>query len=66
MHVVRPERARARRRRPVNGERPPGAKSIDQLLEEARSRISRVTPHEAVRGMAAGAVPVDIRPQAQR
>jgi rhodanese-related sulfurtransferase len=50
----------------VNGERPPGAKSIDQLLEEARSRISRVTPHEAVRRMADGAVLVDIRPQSQR
>ncbi len=50
----------------MNGERPPGAKSIDQLLEEARSRISRVTPHEAVRRMADGAVLVDIRPQSQR
>ena len=50
----------------MNGERPPGAKSIDQLLEEARSRISRVTPHEAVRRVADGAVLVDIRPQSQR
>ena len=50
----------------MSGERPPGAEGIDQLLEEARSRISRVTPHEAVRRMADGAVLVDIRPQSQR
>ena len=50
----------------MNGERPPGAKSIDQLLEEARSRISRVTPAGAVQRVAGGAVLVDIRPQSQR
>ncbi|MGY1777182.1 hypothetical protein ACI8AV_15080 [Geodermatophilus sp. SYSU D00804] len=42
--------------------RPPGAKSVGQLLEEARSRITRVTPQEAARRVADGAVLVDIRP----
>ncbi|MGY1780175.1 rhodanese-like domain-containing protein [Geodermatophilus sp. SYSU D01036] len=46
--------------------RPPGAKSVDQLLEEARSRITRATPEEAARRVADGAVLVDIRPQSQR
>ena len=46
--------------------RPPGAKGIDQLLEEARSRITRVTPAQAAERVAAGAVLVDIRPQSQR
>ena len=50
----------------MSGTRPPGAKSVDQLLEEARSRITRVTPAEAARRVAAGAVLVDIRPQSQR
>jgi rhodanese-related sulfurtransferase len=50
----------------VSSARPPGAKGIDQLLEEARSRITRVTPAEAARRVAAGAVLVDIRPQSQR
>jgi len=46
--------------------RPAGARSIDELLAEARSRIARVTPLEAAERMAAGAVLVDIRPAAQR
>ncbi|MGX5656414.1 rhodanese-like domain-containing protein [Geodermatophilus nigrescens] len=50
----------------MSGTRPPGAKSVDQLLEEARSRITRVTPAEAAERVAAGAVLVDIRPQSQR
>jgi rhodanese-related sulfurtransferase len=50
----------------VSGQRPPGAKSIDQLLAEARARITRVTPAEAARRVAGGAVLVDIRPQWQR
>ena len=50
----------------MSGQRPPGAKSIDQLLAEARSRITRVTPAEAERRVAGGAVLVDIRPQWQR
>ena len=46
--------------------RPPGARSIDELLAEARSRLVRVHPDEAAARMAAGAVLVDIRPAAQR
>ena len=48
------------------GPRPPGARSVDQLLEEARSRITRVTPAQAAERVAGGAVLVDIRPQSQR
>jgi rhodanese-related sulfurtransferase len=50
----------------VSGARPPGAKGIDQQLAEARSRITRLSPAEAARRVAAGAVLVDIRPQSQR
>ena len=50
----------------MSGARPPGAKSVDQLLGEARSRITRVTPAEAAQRVADGAVLVDIRPQSQR
>lgn len=46
--------------------RPQGARTIDDLLTEARSRIVRVTPHEAAARVAAGALLVDIRPAAQR
>jgi rhodanese-related sulfurtransferase len=46
--------------------RPSGARSVDDLLAEARSRITRVSPAEAMARMAAGAVLVDIRPAAQR
>jgi rhodanese-related sulfurtransferase len=46
--------------------RPAGARSIDDLLAEARSRILRVSPAEAAHRIAAGAVLVDIRPAAQR
>ena len=47
-------------------ERPAGARSVDDLLAEARSRITRATPAETLARMAAGAVLVDIRPAAQR
>jgi rhodanese-related sulfurtransferase len=47
-------------------ERPSGARSVDDLLADARSRITRVTPLEAAARVAAGAVLVDIRPAAQR
>ena len=50
----------------MSGARPPGAKGIDQQLAEARSRITRLSPAEAARRVAAGAVLVDIRPQSQR
>jgi rhodanese-related sulfurtransferase len=46
--------------------RPRGARSIDELLADARSRIVRVTPETAALRVAAGAVLVDIRPAAQR
>ena len=44
----------------------PRPRTIDDLLAEARSRIVRVTPHEAAARMAGGALLVDIRPAAQR
>jgi rhodanese-related sulfurtransferase len=43
-----------------------GARSIDQLLAEARGRIDRVTPVEAAARVAEGALLVDTRPAAQR
>ena len=46
--------------------RPPGARSIDEILAAARARLSRVTPAEAFAELAAGAVLIDIRPAAQR
>jgi rhodanese-related sulfurtransferase len=46
--------------------RPAGARSIDELLAEARSRLVRVGPLEAAERVAAGALLVDIRPAAQR
>ena len=45
---------------------PPGRRTIDQVLAEARERLDRPTPHEAARAIASGAVLVDIRPAAQR
>jgi rhodanese-related sulfurtransferase len=41
-------------------------RTIDQVLADARARLARVTPHEARAEAAAGALLVDIRPQAQR
>jgi rhodanese-related sulfurtransferase len=46
--------------------RPAGARSIDDLLAEARSRIVRVSLAESAHRIAVGAVLVDIRPAAQR
>jgi rhodanese-related sulfurtransferase len=46
--------------------RPPGARSIDEILAAARARLSRVTPAEAFAELAAGAVLIDISPAAQR
>ena len=46
--------------------RPRGARSIDELLAEARGRIDRVTPEEAAARIAEGALLVDTRPVAQR
>ena len=47
-------------------ERPAGARSIDDLLAEARSRLVRLSPEQAVARVARGALLVDIRPAAQR
>ena len=41
-------------------------RNIDQVLAEARSGLCRVDPHQAAAEMRAGALLVDIRPQAQR
>ena len=41
-------------------------RTIDSVLAEARSRLQRLTPAEAVAARADGAVVVDIRPAAQR
>lgn len=41
-------------------------RSIDQVLADARARLDRLTPDQAERAVAAGAVLVDIRPAAQR
>jgi rhodanese-related sulfurtransferase len=51
----------------VTGARPPGARAIEQVLDEARGRLDRVDPERAAREVAAGeALLVDIRPAAQR
>lgn len=41
-------------------------RSIDEVLSEARSRLARLTPHEAHRAQQTGAVLIDIRPEASR
>jgi rhodanese-related sulfurtransferase len=41
-------------------------RSVDELLDEARASLRRVTPTEAVRAAAGGALLVDIRPSEQR
>jgi rhodanese-related sulfurtransferase len=46
--------------------RPVGARTVDELLAEARSRLVRVSPGEAATRIADGALLVDIRPAAQR
>ncbi len=48
------------------GGRPPGARTIDEILAAARARLHRLTPPEAFAAFSRGAVLVDIRPQAQR
>jgi rhodanese-related sulfurtransferase len=45
---------------------PAGARSIDEILTAARSRLHRVEPVQAQAAHRAGAVLVDIRPAAQR
>jgi len=46
--------------------RPAGARSVDEMLASARSRLSRVTPEQAFAELDAGAVLIDIRPAGQR
>jgi rhodanese-related sulfurtransferase len=46
--------------------RPQGARTIDEILDSARARLTRLMPREAFREMAAGGVLIDIRPAAQR
>jgi rhodanese-related sulfurtransferase len=46
--------------------RPEGARSIEEILAEARARLDRVTPKEAFGEQEAGAFLVDIRPAWQR
>ena len=45
---------------------PAGSRGIDAILDEARSRLARVSARRAAEEFAAGAVLVDIRPVAQR
>ena len=45
--------------------RPAGARSVDELLADARSRLVRLLPAQAARRITHGAVLVDIRPAAQ-
>jgi rhodanese-related sulfurtransferase len=45
---------------------PSGARTIDQVLAVSRARLARLGPGEAQAAVAAGALLVDIRPQAQR
>ena len=45
---------------------PPGSRTIDQMLAEARARLDRLSPAQASRAAREGAVLVDIRPAAQR
>ncbi|MGY1705187.1 rhodanese-like domain-containing protein [Geodermatophilus sp. SYSU D00697] len=46
--------------------RPPGARTIDEVLAEARTRLHRLEPEEAAAHAARGAVLVDTRPAYQR
>ena len=46
--------------------RPPGARGIDELLDAARARLTRLGPKAALAAQREGAVLVDIRPASQR
>jgi rhodanese-related sulfurtransferase len=50
----------------VAGGRGGAARSIDEILGEARARLRRLDPRQAREAMQAGALLVDIRSQAQR
>ncbi len=47
-------------------DRPPGARTIDELLAAVRARIERIEPGEVTARVAAGALLVDTRPVEQR
>jgi rhodanese-related sulfurtransferase len=51
---------------PRSSHETPQRRSIDELLADARSRLARLTPHESHRAQQAGAVLIDIRPEASR
>ncbi len=51
---------------PVTAAPPPGARTIDEILAEARGRLDRVSPQQAMAARRDGALMVDIRPAAQR
>jgi rhodanese-related sulfurtransferase len=42
------------------------ARTVDELLDEARRHIDRLHPVDAAQAVAAGAALIDIRPEAQR
>jgi rhodanese-related sulfurtransferase len=50
----------------VTAGRPPGSLTIDEMLAEARGRLTRLDPHQASAAARDGALLVDIRPAAQR
>jgi rhodanese-related sulfurtransferase len=50
----------------VTTARPPGARSIDEVLAAARDRLERLEPRQAYAEQRGGAMLVDIRPAAQR
>lgn len=58
----------SRKRRPSVTPTTPSntGKTVEQLLDEARARLRRVSPMETADALAAGALVVDTRPTAQR
>lgn len=46
--------------------RPPGQRTIEDVLAAARARLRRLSPAEAYHAAHSGAVLVDIRPESQR
>jgi rhodanese-related sulfurtransferase len=51
---------------PASTDRPPGARSIEEILADARARLRRLAPRDAYDAVSAGGVLVDIRPAHQR
>ena len=49
-----------------SGTAPDTARTIEEILADARTRLHRLTPLEARQALSEGAVLVDIRPAAQR